>query len=130
MGSCKEESNPVAVDVHPVVNPDCMKTEGCFFCAQYRVHADETDLRKLLSCRHVLQQLAPLQGESSAADRVYVAVIERIDALLDELRCRIPQEYKQIEHDVQVAGNLSRYWAVKLQQLHLLGLLSCRGQTP
>lgn len=130
VGSCKEESNPVAVDVHPVVNPDCMKTEGCFFCAQYRVHADETDLRKLLSCRHVLQQLAPLQGESSAADRVYVAVIERIDALLDELRCRIPQEYKQIEHDVQVAGNLSRYWAVKLQQLHLLGLLSCRGQTP
>jgi hypothetical protein len=129
VGSCKEESNPVAIDVHPVVNPDCKKTEGCFFCAQYRVHADETDLRKLLSCRHVLQQLAPLQGESIAADRVYVAVIDRIGALLEELRCRIPQEYQQIAHDVQVAGNLSRYWAVKLQQLHLLGLLSYSGPT-
>lgn len=124
VGSCKEQGNPIAIDVHAVVKPDCNKTEGCFFCAQYRVHADETDLRKLLSCHHVLQRLAPLQGESVTADRVYAAVIDRIQALLAEIRCRIPQEYERIEHDVQVAGNLSRYWSVKLQQLHLLGMLA------
>lgn len=124
VGSCQEQGNPIAIEVHPVVKPDCNKTEGCFFCAQYRVHADETDLRKLMSCHHVLQRLAPLQGESVTADRVYAAVLDRIQALLAEIRCRIPQEYELIEHDVQVAGNLSRYWSVKLQQLHLLGVLA------
>ena len=127
VGSCKGEGNPIAIDVYPVVKPDCKKTEGCFFCAQYRVHADETDLRKLLSCRHVLQRLAPMQGESATADRVYAAVIDRIDVLLAEMRHRIPREHERIEHDVQVTGNLSRYWATKLQQLHLLGVLPPAG---
>lgn len=123
-GSCKDEGNPIAIEIHPVVDPDCKKTEGCFFCAQYRAHADETDLRKLLSCRYVLQRLAPLQGESATADRVYDAVIDRVDALLAEIQQRIPEEYDRLKHDVQKAGNLSRYWAAKLQQLHLLGMLA------
>lgn len=124
VGSCAEHGKPKAIGDQPMVRPDCNKTEGCFFCVQYRVHADETDLRKLLSCRHVLQKIAPLQGESATADRVYTAVIDCIDALLTEIGLRIPEVYRQIEHDVQVEGNLSCYWAAKLQQLHLLGMLA------
>lgn len=123
-GSCAAHGKPEPTVTNPVVEPNCSKAEGCFFCAQYRVHADEIDLRKLLSCRAVLQRVTLLQGESLAADRVYVAVLDRIDMLLAELRRRMGKAYEQVERDVQVAGNLSRYWAVKLQQLHLLGMLT------
>ncbi|RZL03821.1 MAG: hypothetical protein EOP36_02980 [Rubrivivax sp.] len=123
VGSCAGYGQPKPIDTQAVVEPDCDKSEGCFFCGQYRVHADETDLRKLLSCRNVLRRLAPLQGAAVAADRVYVAVIDRIDMLLAELSRSNPQEYKRIEWNVDGEGDLNRYWAVKLQQLHLLGAL-------
>lgn len=123
-GSCAEHGKPEPTSSDPVVEPDCSKAEGCFFCAQYRVHADEVDLRKLLSCRHILERVATLRGESAVADRIYGAVLDRIDMLLAELRRRMGKTYEQVERDVQVAGNLSGYWAVKLQQLHLLGMLA------
>lgn len=123
-GACAQHGKPTAIEIKPVVVPNCSNTEGCFFCAQYRVHADEHDLRKLLSCRYVLHRLAPPHGESASADRIYCAVIDRIDILLSGIRLRIPQEYEKVAADVQDAGNLSRYWSVKLQQLHLLGMLT------
>lgn len=123
-GSCGDHGNPVPVDSEPVVEPDCGKTEGCFFCAKFRVHADGHDSRKLLSCRYVLLKLAPLRGESAAADRVFRSVTDRIDAVLEEVRHRVPEVYEQARQDVEVRGALTRYWAAKLQQLYLLGMLS------
>lgn len=122
-GSCRDHGSPVAIETESVVIPDCDKSEGCFFCAKFRVHADAQDARKLLSCRHVLQRLAPLQGESATADRVFVAVTDRIDALLKEIRHRAPDVHEHVRQDVEERGNLTRYWAVKLQQLYLLGML-------
>lgn len=123
-GSCRDHGRPVAIEPKPVVEPDCGKTEGCFFCDKFRVHADAHDCRKLLSCRYVLLRLAPLQGESAAADRVYAAVIDRIGALLEEVQRRIPEVYEQARQDVEVRGTLTCFWAAKLQQLYLLGMLS------
>lgn len=124
VGACKAHGQPAAADPQPQVTPDCRKTEGCFFCAQLRVHADEEDTRKLVSCRHVLVRLAPLQGSTGAADRVYTAVIDRVDALLSTIEQKAPDLYQRVWDDVHSHGNLSAYWAVKLQQLHLLGMLT------
>ncbi|MCR5881863.1 hypothetical protein LRS03_02915 [Rhizobacter sp. J219] len=123
VGQCKRYGEPVAVDPQVGPKPDCAKTEGCFYCEQYQVHADAQDLRKLLSCRYVLRKLAPLQGESAFADRVYEGVINRIEALLEQLELRIPKIYAEVREDVNVNGVLSRFWAAKLQQLYLLGML-------
>lgn len=123
-GSCKNHGKPVAAEQAPIVKPDCKETGGCFFCSQFRIHADEQDIRKLLSCRHVLQRLGPLQGESASADRIFMSIKDRIEALLQELRIREPDICNEMQRDVDIRGNLTRYWAVRLQQLHLLGILS------
>ena len=105
------------------MQPDCSKVEGCFFCDNYRLHADKEDMKKLMSARQVLKRISPLNGDSIRAERVYTAVVDRIDALLKELRRREPKSFETVRVDVEEHGQLTRYWANKLQQLHLLGML-------
>ncbi len=123
IGACAEHGKPAPNGSAGVVQPDCSKVEGCFFCDNYRVHADEQDLRKLLSCRRVLKYIVPLHGDSVRAEKVYTAVVDRIDALLSEIKHRQPDAYEAARVDVDERGQLTRYWASKLQQLHLLGML-------
>ncbi len=123
-GGCADHGFPKALAADPLVEPDCKKTEGCFFCNKYHVHADEEDSIKLMSCRSVLERLAPRLGDSSAADRVYAVVIDRIGALLNEIKRIDPEAHERARVAVLEEGRLSRYWASKLQQLHLLGLLT------
>lgn len=124
IGICADHGNPSSsTDSSAVVAPDCSKVEGCFFCDNYRLHADAEDMRKLMSCRRVLKYIVPLNGDSVRAGRVYTAVVDRIDALLRELQRRQPQAYETVRVDVEERGQLTRYWAGKLQQLHLLGML-------
>jgi len=123
-GACKSHGHPIPIDVEPAVKPDCRKQEGCFFCAQFCVHADDIDTRKLLSCRYVLRRVAHLQGQSMLADGVYRRVLDRIDALAAEIRGRIPAVYEEVRQGVEERGDLSSYWAAKLQQLHLIGMLA------
>lgn len=122
-GACTDYGNPAPATPASAVEPDCQKVEGCFFCPNYRVHADERDMRKLMSCRRVLGAIAPLHGDSTRAQRVYSAVVDRIDALLGELKRRQPKTYEAARAEVEERGQLTGYWARKLQQLHLLGML-------
>lgn len=122
-GACAEHGKPSPSDSAKVVQPDCSKVEGCFFCDNYRVHADDQDVRKLLSCRRVLKYILPLSGDSIKAERVYNAVVDRIDALLGEIKHHQLEAYEAARVDVDERGQLTRYWTNKLQQLHLLGML-------
>lgn len=76
-----------------------------------------------MSCRVALKRIAPLQPDSARAERVYVAIVDRIDGLLGEIKRRVPQIYDDVRTDVDERGNLTPYWSVKLQQLYLLGML-------
>ena len=123
-GSCANYGHPKALTEEPPVRPDCKKTEGCFFCDKYHVHADEPDSIKLMSCRSVLKRLNPGPIRAGAAERVYAVVISRIEALLNEMKRLNPEASERARVAVEHEGKLSRYWSSKLQQLHLLGLLS------
>jgi hypothetical protein len=123
VGFCADHGKPSSVAPSAVVAPDCSKVEGCFFCDNYRLHADVEDMKKLMSCRRVLKYIVPLHGDSVTAERVYTGVVDRIDALLGELKRRQPQVYETARMEVEEHGQLTRYWAGKLQQLHLLGML-------
>lgn len=123
IGICADHGKPLPTDSSAVLVPDCSKVEGCFFCDNYRLHADAVDMRKLMSCRRVLKYIVPLDGDSVRAERVYTAVVGRIDALLAELKRRQPHAYETVREDIEERGQLTRYWAGKLQQLHLLGIL-------
>lgn len=129
-GACSDYGNPAPVTPPSAVEPDCRKVDGCFFCPNYRVHAEKGDMRKLMSCRRVLSAIAPLHGDCIQTQRVYSAVVDRIDALLGELKRRQPTAYESARMEVEEYGQLTGYWARKLQQLHLLGMLpSATGST-
>jgi len=123
IGRCADHGKPSPTVSSPIVVPDCSKVEGCFFCDNYRLHADEDDMKKLMSCRRVLQYITPLNGDSIRAEGVFTAIMHRIDWLLEELRRRQPQAFEAVRIDIEERGQLTRYWANKLQQLHLLGML-------
>lgn len=123
IGLCTDHGKPSPTASGQVVTPDCSKVEGCFFCDNYRLHADEEDMRKLMSCRRVLQYIIPQHGDSLRAERVYAAVMDRINTLLVELQRRHPLPFEKVRRDIEERGQLTRYWANKLQQLHLLGML-------
>ncbi len=125
-GECSAYGQPRAVTNDPVVLPDCKKTEGCFFCDKFHVHAEEEDCVKLMSCHSVLERLAPHVGESGAAVRVHAAVSTQIIVVLNEIMRINPVAHEQARVAVHDEGQLSHYWASKLQQLHLLGLLAPR----
>ena len=113
-----------ASSASPPVQPDCNKMQGCFFCDKYRLHADEADIRKLLSCRRVLGPIASLSHDSLVAHNVYQAVVDRVDSLLAELQRRAPQAYEAARVDVLERGNLTPYFARRVGQLGLLQMLT------
>lgn len=123
-GGCEDHGHPKALEVNPLLKPDCKNTEGCFFCENFHVHADETDASKLMSCRYVLERLAPGLGDSVSAEKVYDVVLSRVSALLNEIKQIDPEAHERARQAVQEEGNLSPYWASKLQQLHMLGLIT------
>lgn len=123
VGSCAEHGKPSSVKASAILEPNCNKVEGCFFCDNYRIHADELDLRKLMSCRWVLQKIVPLNSDSLQAYRVYTAICDRIDALLGELKRRNPSMHETVRVDVEENGQLTDYWSRKIQQLYLLSML-------
>jgi hypothetical protein len=115
---------PIAASIAAsvTVRPDCRSTEGCLFCDQYRVHADATDIRKLLSCRHCVRLVSGRAGSVEQYDRSFGAVLRRVGFLLDELRKRDAVLVDQIEQDVDIDGNLDAFWSTKLDQLYELGV--------
>ena len=125
VGACAAHGHPVvSTAASPPVQPDCNKMQGCFFCDKYRLHADEADIRKLLSCRRVLGPIASLSHDSLAAHNAYQAVVDRVDSLLAELQRRSPQAYEAARVDVLDRGNLTPYFARKVGQLGLLQMLT------
>lgn len=123
VGSCAEHGKPSSNKASAILQPNCDKVEGCFFCVNYRIHADKLDLHKLMSCRWVLQKIVPLNGDSLQAYKVYTAICDRINALIEELKRRNPSMHEAVRVDVEENGQLTNYWSRKIQQLYLLNML-------
>lgn len=130
VGACADHGHPSALPTGsassaiPPIQPDCSKTQGCFFCDKYRLHAAEADIKKLLSCRRVLGPIASLAHDSLAAHKVYQSVVDRVDSLLGELQRRAPKAFEAARVDVMDLGNLTPYFARKVSQLGLLQMLA------
>lgn len=122
VGICVGFHKPAPIAASVAVQPDCRSSEGCLFCDQYRVHADAVDIRKLLSCRHCVRLVSGRADSIEQYDGSFGAVLRRVDFLLDELRRRDTALVDQIEHDVDIKGNLDAFWSTKLDQLYELGV--------
>ena len=117
VGQCLDSEKPTQ---------NCSKPEGCLFCEEYRVHADEMDVRKLLSLEYMIQITRSLSESQEQHDHLFGAVKERINAVIGEIRDSKKMHSKQIEvirGEVFNFEKLDGYWLNKLKLLETLELI-------
>lgn len=128
-GNCTAPSTPEVLDSLPlnsVVTVNCGSHEGCLFCSKYRIHADEADIRKLLSLKYLIIQSQSAAASKEHFDNVYKPVLDRIEDLLDHIGDKKPScqpLIKKIRKEVFEQELLTDYWYRKLELLDDLGLL-------
>lgn len=121
VGACIAHGSPATVlGVAATVTPNCDAPEaGCLFCDKFKVHADETDVRKLLSCRYTLARTSHLAGFHETSE----PLIARIDLILEQLERRDQVLVYRIRQEVD-EGELDPYWSAKFDFLLKLRLVN------
>jgi len=122
VGVCASFGKPNQVFAAPVA-PDCKAPEGCLFCDKFKVHADEKDTRKLLSCRYCIQQTAHMVVSEEHFQLLFGPLLQRISTLLAAIDAREPGLVTRIEEEVH-EGELDPYWNRKLEMLVDLELIA------
>ncbi|WP_155648295.1 hypothetical protein [Burkholderia cepacia] len=121
-GACATPDEPKPIIDSPPVEPDCKRGEGCLFCEKYRIHADEVDARKLLSARHCIRVSARYAGSVEEQNEAFGPVLRALEFYLDLIRSRDTALVERLEREVDVDGELSPFWATKLDTLIELGM--------
>jgi len=125
-GNCAGDFKSVFIEQTPKLFKTCGKGEGCLFCEHYRLHADDTDLRKLYSLYFLIEQCRDIASNKMHFENVYAPVIRRIDSLLLELSKQKPalqQLIESIKKSVFEDEELTPFWSTKLETLIDLGVL-------
>ncbi len=119
VGDCTSYGNPNEISGLIIVKPNCGRPEvGCLFCDKFQVHADEIDVRKLLSCRYCLTRTSHLTGFHAISE----PLLEQIQLILNEVGSRDPLLVPRIAIEVE-EGELDPYWARKYDMLLRLRLV-------
>jgi len=127
VGQCKDYHNPQAISEIKGIKTDCVQNEGCLFCKHYGCHADEIDIRKLLSLLFIIDECGYIAVNQSHHEKVYGTVITRINDILESIKKKEPNMsdvIKIIKHDVYENENLHDYWEHKLSLLIELGMIA------
>lgn len=124
IGYCSSYGAPNKTNEKFSLQPDCKGPEGCFFCDKYRVHADERDTRKLISCRYCLQLTVPFAESYESIQIRLDPIFKRIEEILREISLRDKDLVLKITKEVEEGGELDPYWARKLEMLMELGLVT------
>lgn len=124
VGICSSFGTPLPLKNDVPVTPDCRRPEGCLFCDKFKVHVDERDTRKLLSCRYCLQQTLHLASSEEQIIRLFTPLFDRIQSLLDEISRREEVMVARIIREVEEDGELDPFWASKLEMLASLEVIA------
>ena len=127
-GSCSTNNNiPISIIDKPPIAPDCNTPQGCLFCIYYVCHADEEDLRKLLSLLFVIQMIMDKAIDFEFADQTYSLLIVRIEYILDKVSTISTfhnQLVAQLKIEVLNDGVLTEFWDQRLDYYEIMGLIN------
>ncbi|BBB62323.1 hypothetical protein UNDKW_4050 [Undibacterium sp. KW1] len=123
VGSCVEYGKPQSINFETTTTTNCRNVEGCFFCRNFRIHQDERDIRKLVSCRYCLQEFAKSSGGNVLPNSILFATLNRVDEILSEIAKKNTILVSKIVWEVEEQGELDQYWASKLEMLMALGIV-------
>lgn len=123
VGGCKEPDKPINISSDLGFKSDCRQPEGCLFCANYLIHADENDLRKILSCKYCIENTQVLSRSYDDWHNIYDPVLLRIDEIVNSIAEINLHLVDKMKHDVYTEGNLDSYWSGKLEMLINIGAI-------
>lgn len=106
--------------------PNCQQFEHCLFCQHYAVHADDTDVRKLLSLKSLLGYIKQKATDLIKWESQFGVVLHRIDEVLNDLSNtyeNLRDRIFSIQEEVE-SGDLDAYWLNHFELLIELGWIS------
>jgi hypothetical protein len=124
-GSCAQFEVPKPEPSTPI-EVNCHTPQGCLFCEKFAVHADETDIRKLLSLEYIIKESKILANSIEHFESTFGESLVRISSLLSklsQLNKRTESLTNTIRKEVYEDEKLSLYWDSKLSQLVNMGIL-------
>lgn len=105
--------------------PSCRDPETCLFCDFYSVHADEDDIRRLLSLRYIVIS-SKSQQNHERWEQKFGPIVHRIDEVLSAISCintDLPRLICQVKDEVE-SGYLDPFWSIHLDTMIDIGALS------
>lgn len=112
-GGCSGEPPSEVEETPENYQPDCRNFVGCVFCDEFRLHADEDSVRKLLSMRYVTRERLSSCEDIKQFNAVHGKAIEKIDSILAELlelRPDMKPLIERVQDEVELEYKLSPYW--------------------
>lgn len=103
--------------------PSCGEPTTCLFCIYFGVHADEQDVRRLISLEYLLKVSRGSMANERYIEK-YSPMLHRIDEVLGEI-CKVsgPTLIAAIRAEVQ-GGKLDRFWEIHFNTFVSLGVVS------
>ncbi|MDH0193681.1 hypothetical protein [Acinetobacter ursingii] len=106
--------------------PNCQQFEHCLFCQHYAVHADDTDVRKLLSLKSLLGYVKQNATDLIKWEQQFGVVLHRIEEVLTELSdtyVALRERIIIIQDEVE-SGDMDAYWLNHFELLIDLGWIA------
>ena len=128
-GSC--EKTPESLPQHAqgftvrAPTPSCVDPESCLFCAHYAVHADEEDLRRLLSLRYLIEAIKAKQPSDHWQSK-FGPTVHRIDEVLSaiqDINASNESIINRVRDEIE-CGALDPFWAIHFDTLVTIGTVS------
>lgn len=125
-GSCSKYNDP-SPDISLVdVMPNCKNQYGCLFCKHYLCHADEEDLRKLLSLQYVVNSIRDGAPDLDHAEALFKRLSIRIGFILEAISARSSEKHHlvlELKRRVHDLGELTPFWESRLQRYEKMGVV-------
>lgn len=121
-GRCDDFGHPEMLSDHVPIRPDCKDAQGCLFCMNRVLIANEADARKVASAAYVMEQL--ILGPKH--EEVLRPLICKCDEDLNKIAA-FPGCHDMVEkvrRDVYENEQLTIFWADKYQLFLELGIIS------
>ncbi len=106
-------------------SPSCRDPETCLFCSFYAVHADEEDIRRLLSLRYLMQAIKNKQPIDHWQSKFGPTVhrIEEVLLAVQEADASSEVTINRVREEVE-SGDLDTFWSIHFDTLVTLGAVS------
>jgi hypothetical protein len=123
---CEGELKPETFSDESPVKADCLDQKSCIFCVHYVTFPESEEIRKLLSLKYLIENVAYDRTEDEAFyEKEMKPWLIRIEVILDAMVEKEPKAEAMIERvwkEVHEEGLLSPYW------LEWVGLLDELGR--